>query len=151
MLDGGIPKALKCLQVFLPEVEWKALDTRRISSFERTPDAELPATLLHLERLTGYTFQKNSLLVEAMTHASSKSGSQSLERLEFLGDAVLDYVVVTAMYPHGLSHVEMHHLRTSLVNADFLAYICLEWNIEQEVIDPEPDSSTLDKDGLPKF
>jgi dsRNA-specific ribonuclease len=151
MVDGGIPKALKCLQVFLPEVEWKPLDTRSTSIFERTPDAELPATLLPLECLMGYTFKKKALLMEAMTHASSKSGSQSLERLEFLGDAVLDYVVVTAMYPHGLSHVEMHHLKTSLVNADFLAYICLEWNIEQEDFDLEPEPSALDNDGQPKF
>jgi hypothetical protein len=124
MVDGGIPKALQCLQAFLPELEWMPLDTCRTLLFKSVPDADLPATLEPLERLIGYSFKKKTLLVEAMTHASSKSGSQSLERLEFLGDAVLDYIVVTTMYQKAeLSHVEMHHLRTSLVNADFLAFI----------------------------
>lgn len=152
MVDGSIPKALQCLQVFLPELEWMPLDAPRASLFERAPDIDLPATLQPLERLVGYSFKKKALLVEAMTHASSKSGSQSLERLEFLGDAVLDYIVVTAMYQKAeLSHVDMHHLRTSLVNADYLAFICMEWSTEQEVIDLEPDPSALGKDGLPTF
>jgi dsRNA-specific ribonuclease len=152
MVDGGIPKALQCLQVFLPELEWMPLDAPRTSLFERAPDVDLPATLQPLERLIGYTFKKKVFLVEAMTHASSKSGSQSLERLEFLGDAVLDYIIVTAMYQKAeLSHVDMHHLRTSLVNADYLAFICMEWSIDQEIIDLVPDPSILDDDGVPAF
>jgi dsRNA-specific ribonuclease len=152
MVDGGIPKALACLQIFLPELEWTPLETRQTYLFQRTPDVDLPATLQHLEDLIGYTFKKKALLVEAMTHASYRSGSQSLERFEFLGDAVLDYIVVNAMVREAeLSHVEMHHLRTSLVNADYLAFICMEWSIEQEIIDLAPDPSELDEDGLPKF
>jgi dsRNA-specific ribonuclease len=48
-----------------------------------------------------------------------------------------------------LSHIQMHHLRTSLVNADILAFICMEWKVEREVIDLEFDSTELDQDGLP--
>jgi len=152
VLDGGIPKALACLQLFLPELEWTPLETRRTHLFQRAADLDLPATLQPLEALIGYTFKKKALLVEAMTHASYKNGSQSLERFEFLGDAVLDYIVVNAMFQEAeLSHVEMHHLRTSLVNGDYLAFICMEWSIEKEVIDLEPDPSDLDKDGLPKY
>ena len=36
------------------------------------------------------------------------------------------------MYPHNLSHVQMHLLRTAMVNADFLAFICMEWSAMQE-------------------
>jgi dsRNA-specific ribonuclease len=53
----------------------------------------------------------------------------------------LDNIIVTAMYPHDLSHAQMHLLHTALVNADFLAYICMEWSIEQEVIDLEGEGS----------
>ncbi|KAE9375393.1 P-loop containing nucleoside triphosphate hydrolase protein [Stipitochalara longipes BDJ] len=138
--------------IFLPEQKWRPLEIRRIHLFEHAPNVDLPATLQPLERLIGYTFKKKALLVEAMTHASYKSGSQSLERLEFLGDAVLDYVVVNAMFREAeLSHVEMHHLRTSLVNADYLAFICMEWGIDQEIIDLEPNTSALDENGLPEF
>jgi dsRNA-specific ribonuclease len=152
VVDGGLPKALKCLQIFLPELEWTPLEIRRAYLFQRTPDVDLPVTLQPLEVLIGYTFKKKGLLVEAMTHASHKSGSQSLERFEFLGDAVLDYIAANAMYREAeLTHIQMHHLRTSLVNADYLAFLCMEWSIEQEVIDLEPDTSTLDKNGLPTF
>lgn len=149
MVDGGIPKALQCLQFFLPELYCMPFETRQADLFKRAPDVDLPAPLQPLEGLIGYTFKKKAFLVEAMTHGSYKSGSQfcqSLERLEFLGDAVLDYIVDQAMYQEAkLSHVDMHHLRTSLVNADYLAFICMEWSIEHDIIDLEPDISSLDE------
>jgi dsRNA-specific ribonuclease len=152
MAGGGISKALRCLQVFLPEIEWQPFETRRAYLFQRAPVLELPVTLQPLETLIGYSFEKKALLVEAMTHASYRGGSQSLERLEFLGDAVLDYIVVKAMYEvTELSHIQMHHLRTSLVNADYLAFICMEWSFEQDLIELEPDPSILDAKGLPTF
>jgi dsRNA-specific ribonuclease len=69
-----------------------------------------------------------------MMHASCNSGVGSLERLEFLGDAVLDSIMVKVISERdvGLSHIEMHHLRTAFVNADFLAFMFMEWAIEQE-------------------
>lgn len=137
MVDGGIPKALKCLQVFLPELDWRSLEMRQKSQFQRAPDAELPPTLQLLEDLIGYSFKKKALLVESMTHASSTTGCQSLERLEFLGDSILDNIIVTAMYGQQpeLSHFKMHLLRTALVNANFLAFMGMEWAIEQEKSD----------------
>ncbi|TVY60883.1 Dicer-like protein [Lachnellula suecica] len=136
MVDGGMSKALTCLQVFLPELNWKPLDARRVELYDQVLDVQLPETLKSLETLLGYTFNKKGLLLEALTHASCTIGSQSLERLEFLGDSILDNIVVTAMFAHKkpeLSHFQMHLLRTTLVNADFLAYICMDWSTKQEV------------------
>lgn len=133
MVDGGIPKVLACLQVFLPDLEWQPLSQRRQSLFERVPETDLPSTLAPLETLIEYNFTKKALLKEAMTHASYNSGS-SLERLEFLGDSVLDYIIVTEMQKYELTHVQMHLLRTALVNADFLAFICMEWSTSQESV-----------------
>jgi dsRNA-specific ribonuclease len=130
--------------VFLPELSWQPLAKRRSFLYQRVPDIELPATLQPVESLIGYQFKKPGLLIEAMTHASYSTGSGSFERLEFLGDSILDNIIVTAMYPCGLSHVQMHLLRTALVNADFLAFICMEWSIEQEVIG-------LEGEGLPQI
>ena len=45
-----------------------------------------------LEKLLGYEFQDEQLLIEALTHKSYKQPYNN-ERLEFLGDAVLDLVV----------------------------------------------------------
>ena len=137
MLDGGISKALACLQIFLPrsDWQWESLEARRSILFQRAPDAQLPPTLQPLEILLGYTFQNKGLLVEAITHASCNSGSASLERLEFLGDAILDHLVVTKLWDYNLSHVKMHLMRTALVNADVLAFLCMELFIEQDLID----------------
>ncbi|CAD6442536.1 bfe48028-85c3-4dec-9829-fa7c77296083 [Sclerotinia trifoliorum] len=138
MVDGGIPKALKSLQLFFPELNWLALETRQMSLYQRAPDdLHLPIALRPIEQILAYTFTKKSLLVEAMTHPSYISGTQSLERLEFLGDAILDNIIVTAMWSHEteLSHFQMHLLRSALVNADFLAFLCMEMSIEQDVID----------------
>ncbi|CZS99458.1 related to Dcl-2 dicer RNA helicase/RNAseIII CAF [Rhynchosporium agropyri] len=137
VLDGGIPKALTCLQTFLPRSDWtwQSLEVRRITLLERTPAVELPATLQPLETLIGHTFRNKGLLIEAMTHASCNSGSASYERFEFLGDAILDHLVVAALWTYELSHVRMHLMRTALVNADFLAFLGMEFSIEQEITD----------------
>ncbi|TAQ90330.1 hypothetical protein B7494_g1341 [Chlorociboria aeruginascens] len=136
MTDGGIPKALACLRIFLPEMDWQGLESRQISLYRLALDYEFPAVVKPLEDLIGYEFKKKALLIEAVTHASYNTG-QSLERFEFLGDAILDYLVVMALHDQNveLSHIEMHHLRTALVNADFLAFICMEWSIEKETTD----------------
>lgn len=137
MLDGGISKALACLQTFLPrsDWQWESLEARRGILFQRAPVAQLPPTLQPLEKLLGYSFQNKGLLIEAITHASCNSGSASLERLEFLGDAILDHLVVTKLWNYNLSHVDMHLMRTALVNADILAFLSMELFIEQDLID----------------
>lgn len=55
-----------------------------------------------LERLLGYTFHDKSLLVQAVTHPSANTkeygGFGDYQRLEFLGDAVLDMLVVMVLF-----------------------------------------------------
>ncbi len=51
------------------------------------------------ERLLGHTFHQPQLLKEALTHASiADSRLKSNERMEFLGDAVLDLIICEALY-----------------------------------------------------
>ncbi|PBP20089.1 RNase3 domain-containing protein [Diplocarpon rosae] len=149
MVDGGIPKSLKCLKTFIPQLDWQPLETGRSVLFQRASNIELPATLQPLESLIGHQFQRKGLLVEALTHASCSSGSASLERLEFLGDAILDHLVVQALWTYDLSHVKLHLMRTALVNADLLAFLCMEWHTEQEVIDLENNTPRPRQVALP--
>ncbi|MEM1209691.1 MAG: ribonuclease III [Planctomycetota bacterium] len=52
-----------------------------------------------IEQTLGYRFQEPSLLREALTHASSADDRlTSNERMEFLGDAILGYVVCEALF-----------------------------------------------------
>jgi ribonuclease-3 len=51
------------------------------------------------EKVLGYTFKNPSLLKEALTHASiADNRLNSNERMEFLGDAVLDLIICEALY-----------------------------------------------------
>jgi ribonuclease-3 len=59
--------------------------------------------LLQLERAIGYTFSDRTLLHDALKHRSyvysrNGTGIDSNERLEFLGDAVLNLIVTYALY-----------------------------------------------------
>lgn len=68
----------------------------------------------------GHVFQREELLRQALTHRSL--GSTHNERLEFIGDAVLDCVIALTLfrrYPH-MPEGELSRLRSSLVNKDTL-------------------------------
>ena len=74
-------------------------------------------TLDALQKRLGYQFKDQNLIIEALTHKSSKQPYNN-ERLEFLGDAVLDLIVGEYLY-HEFKDVaegELSKLRASLVN-----------------------------------
>ncbi|MGH8739010.1 MAG: ribonuclease III [Burkholderiales bacterium] len=76
-----------------------------------------PATL---ESRLGYRFRNAALLDQALTHRSY--GSSHNERLEFLGDGVLDCVVAELLYGRfpSLSEGELTRLRAGLVREETL-------------------------------
>ena len=72
-----------------------------------------------LEKKLGYTFSNEKLLIEALTHKSYKQPYNN-ERLEFLGDAVLDLIVgkyLFLKYPNSDEGV-LSKTRASLVNEE---------------------------------
>ncbi|MDD2567377.1 MAG: ribonuclease III, partial [Thiovulaceae bacterium] len=70
-----------------------------------------------LEKSLGYVFENKKLLIEALTHKSYKQ-SYDNERLEFLGDAVLDLVVGEYLFHKFRKSDEgkLSKIRASLVN-----------------------------------
>ncbi|HEX7719690.1 MAG TPA: ribonuclease III [Woeseiaceae bacterium] len=76
-----------------------------------TPDKAIPG----LQSRLGYEFQDLTLLVQALTHRSA-TGSNN-ERLEFLGDAVLDVVISEVIFRQRQEASEgvMSRIRSSLV------------------------------------
>ncbi|KAL2014451.1 hypothetical protein VTN00DRAFT_1976 [Thermoascus crustaceus] len=149
-VDGGMDKTLKCLKVFLPEVEWKTMaeEIDRLYDAVPDPDGRTPlAVLPEIEALLGYTFTKKVLLVEGITHPSTQDKTVSYQRLEFLGDSILDHIVVQELFFHrrsgsaaaavGITHQDMHLMRTALVNKDFLAFLCMDgMSLEKTREDP---------------
>jgi ribonuclease-3 len=64
-------------------------------------------TLEQIERLINYSFSNRNLLTKALTHSSSVDNRLlSNERLEFLGDAVLDVVICQALFDRFPGHLE---------------------------------------------
>jgi ribonuclease III len=77
-----------------------------------------------LERSLGYTFTRPELLQLALTHPSAAEGTdQHYERLEFLGDAVLDLAIADMLMRHFPAGTEglLSRQRASIVNARTLA------------------------------
>jgi dsRNA-specific ribonuclease len=144
-IDGGHVNAQACLRTFLPELNIitpdMAMSQDQNSNPNQTADHPQPR-LIHyklLEENIGYTFTNKTLLTEALTHPSCQhdSATQSYQRLEFLGDAVLDMIIVDLILEHSQEHNkqiaqgEMTRIKHALVNANLLAFFCLEfgWDV----------------------
>ncbi|KAF8158731.1 type III restriction enzyme [Pholiota molesta] len=93
-----------------------------------TEPTEISALFTGLEDLLGYKFRHNHLLLESLTHPSVLySEAPSYQRLEFLGDAILDLVVVKYLYdkyPEATSH-QLALPRTKAICAATLANIAV--------------------------
>lgn len=74
-------------------------------------------TIELLEKSLGYEFKDQKLITEALTHKSFKKPYDN-ERLEFLGDAVLDLIVGEYLYKKFSKSAEgnLSKIRASLVN-----------------------------------
>ena len=82
-----------------------------------------------LQRLSsrlGYEFKDSRLLKTALTHRSA--GSENNERLEFLGDAVLDLLIAEELYRRfpRATEGELTRLRSSLVKGKTLSKVAHE-------------------------
>src|SRR3989344_1003095 len=93
-----------------------------------------------LESKIGFKFKNKDLLLQALTHRSyinenAKWHLDHNERLEFLGDAVLELIVTEYLYnnypnPEG----EMTNWRAALVNANMLSKISGEFSLNDFVL-----------------
>ena len=76
-----------------------------------------------LERRLAYAFTRRELLTQALTHRSH--GNPHNERLEFLGDGILNCVVASLLYERfaKLPEGDLSRLRATLVNQQTLSEI----------------------------
>lgn len=82
-----------------------------------------------LSRKLGYYFLRPDLLECALTHRSA--GSHNNERLEFLGDAILNFLVADELYRRfpQASEGELSRARANLVNGATLAVLAAAYNL----------------------
>jgi ribonuclease-3 len=85
-----------------------------------------------LDRL-GHSFRRPELLAQALTHRSF--GATHNERLEFVGDAVLNCAIAAVLYERfpAIPEGELSRVRASLVNRDTLARHALGLGLGAEI------------------
>lgn len=100
--------------------------------FSPHADTELVHLLRGFEEFEaslGYRFRDRSYLLQAMTHASYTPNrlTDCYQRLEFLGDAVLDYLITRHLYedPRQHSPGALTDLRSALVNNTIFASLAV--------------------------
>ena len=115
------------------------LDNPRSAAYHKLRIALGSVVLTDLDDLQatlGVTFEDPSLLQQSLVHRSYLSENphfalSSNERLEFLGDAVLGFVVAEEIYHRfpDLSEGEMTKLRSALVRGETLGRVALSLNL----------------------
>lgn len=98
----------------------------------------------HLERLQGamdYRFKDVQLLRRALTHRSASA--EHMERLEFLGDAVLGLVIAEKLHGHfsDYSEGELSRMRAALVRKEGLMVIATAWKLDDILLVGEGERS----------
>jgi ribonuclease-3 len=114
-----------------------------------TPSYMMCGSLVHmaqrelsgLEERIQYTFKDKKLLEQAVTHRSYLNENPTWpvghnERLEYLGDAVLELVVTEYLYEHYPStpEGEMTNWRAALVNATMLAGVTATMDLNEYML-----------------
>ncbi|WPH02283.1 putative RNA helicase/RNAse III [Acrodontium crateriforme] len=134
-MDSGLSSVRKCIEVFLTDISSAPWD------FAHSRPQHQSNFALQAEQIIGRQFHSKSLLLEALTHPScgSDSSTESYQRLEFLGDAVLDILVVRHLSTRisDLSQGRMTQIKAAFVNAMILGFIGLEFKVTEEGTDVE--------------
>ena len=82
-----------------------------------------------LERKIGYRFNNIALLKQALTHRSA--ATQHNERLEFLGDSILNFTIAEALYHQfpRCNEGELSRMRATLVREPTLAILARQFEL----------------------
>ena len=105
--------------------------------------ARMVSGLENFEHSIKYTFNSKLYLVEALTHASYHPNrvTPCYQRLEFLGDALLDFLVTQHLYfrHEELSPGELTDIRQALVNNNIFATIAVKYEYNKYLKEMSPD------------
>ncbi len=114
--------------------------SRMISAFLRKVFRKLPREgddYLELERILGYSFRKREILATALSHRSYVNSVKaddpidSNERMEFLGDAVLNIIITDYLFHTYPSKQEgrMSKMKSLVVSSKVLAMCAAHWDL----------------------
>ncbi|XP_028758758.1 endoribonuclease Dicer homolog 2-like [Neltuma alba] len=139
---GGEKAALKFIDWIGIKVDFDIIPNKRLLSIE----PERIVNVRYFESLLNYSFNDSSLLVEALTHGSYMlPETPCYQRLEFLGDCVLDFLVTEHLYNKhpGLSPGLLTDMRSASVNNDCYARSAIKAELHKHILH---SSQKLEKD-----
>ncbi|CAA3003752.1 ribonuclease 3-like protein 3 isoform X1 [Olea europaea var. sylvestris] len=93
-----------------------------------------------IEKIIGYNFNNRCLLLQAFTHISYHQGCMSYERLEYVGDSVLNLLITKeqfSMYPN-LPPGLLTPLRAANVDTEKLARAAVQHNFHKYIRHGQP-------------
>lgn len=96
-----------------------------------------PETRQRAEKILGHTFANPDLLKEALTHASiADNRLNSNERMEFLGDAVLDLIICEALFKKFPEYLEgdLTKIKSAVVSRKTCAEVSIETGLIELLI-----------------
>ncbi|KAL6211624.1 hypothetical protein ACLB2K_016847 [Fragaria x ananassa] len=134
-VSGGLPAVVHFMKWLGIDVELEptlvleAIATASLHSYNARVDDEIGI----LESKLGYVFSTKSLLHKAITHASEQG--YSYDRLEFLGDCVLDLLITWHFYQNHkeIDPGELTDLRAASVNNGYFAQVAVRHNLQQHL------------------
>lgn len=83
-------------------------------------------------KIAEYKFKNKNLLINALTHSSFSK--ENYERLEFLGDSLLDFIVGEYFLKTNLAEGALTKLRSSFVSEEYLCTVFDTLNLKEHVI-----------------
>ncbi|XP_059637815.1 dicer-like protein 4 isoform X2 [Cornus florida] len=138
IVDSGFKAATAFLKWFGIQVDFKVLQVINIcSESKKFMQFDARLSIADLENLSGYRFRHKGLLLEAFVHPSLRDQvGGCYQRLEYLGDAVLDYLVTSylySVYPK-LNPGQFTVLRSEFVKNKILADVAVQHSLHEKLI-----------------
>ncbi|KAG8743606.1 hypothetical protein FRC10_011669 [Ceratobasidium sp. 414] len=144
LLSGGEKLAFSVAKALGFDVrktcDWLDVVSYAPSKVSRPCEAHDKEIVKGMMKIIGTTLEDPHLLLQAMHHPSLSIYSESYERLEFLGDSVLDMLVVQSFFadeekwsPHGMTLI-----KSSMVSNRVLAIICVESGLHRFLLHDKP-------------
>lgn len=104
-------------------------------------------SLSNLESILNYQFKDQQLLQTALTHRSclnTPDAPESYERLEFLGDAILEMMISVYLYKQYPTKMEgyLTAARSAIVRTESLSMICEKYHFSQFIKMSKGEEST---------
>ena len=132
------------IEFFKPSQDAFCDEHTRLSDGDRARTLYDKLGVEEIERRIGYRFTEKSFLLQAFTHASYGDNrlTGSYERLEYVGDAVLDYLVTVYIYTQAGPDIgpgRITDIRSALVCNNMFASVLVDLGLHTFILLQSPE------------